>query len=96
VKRTPGKGKAAIVPRDKGKAPAVQPVTMTPGNGKTATAAPVTTTPSKGKAAAAPDKAAVAPPPPAATETVPVTPSLHLVTPRTVPAPAPVPAPVLV
>jgi hypothetical protein len=63
-----GKGKAAIVPYGKGKATAVQPVTMTPGNSKTATALPVTTTPSKGKAAAAPDKAAVAPPPPVATE----------------------------
>jgi hypothetical protein len=54
-------GKATIVPQGKGKATAVQPVTMTQGKGKTTAALPVTTTKGKGKAAAAPDKAAAAP-----------------------------------
>jgi hypothetical protein len=80
-----GKGKAAIVPYGKGKATAVQLVTMTPGNGKTATALNVTATPSKGKPAAVGYAAAV-----------PVTPSLQLVMLPTVSAPVPVPAPVLV
>jgi hypothetical protein len=89
---TQGKAKAAIVPQGKGKATAVQPVTITQGKGKTAAALPVTTTQGKGKAAAAPDKSVVASLP-AAARALPVTLSLQLVMSPRVPVPMQVPAP---
>jgi hypothetical protein len=102
VKMTSGKGKAAIAPQGKGKATAVQPVTMTPGKSQTATVLPVTTTASKGKpgkAVAASDKPQTRQPSRRCRRRLQRLYQLRsrcCVMPPTVPTPVPVPALVLV